>query len=194
MCGRYSLSAPSSQVIEQFELFAEESYIKSVYEPMGEIYPTRKAPILIEKEGSLHLTYLQWGIPSSKKTIINARTDSLFTSKMWQKVWKEGRCLVPANHFFEWKGESPKSRERFTIAPCPDQGLWSFAGLVFEGSFVIITEASNSKMMQIHHRQPAIIEKANRTKWISKNEINPESLIHAFGSEEMTLSDNFLFS
>lgn len=198
MCGRYNLSAPTSQVIEQFELFQEKDRIEKEYQPLGEIFPTRTAPILqMLSSESFTWNVLPWGVSVSwlKKPIINARTDALETSEMWKKVLKTGRCLVPANSFFEWTGETAKKRERFTIGPSSEakDGLWTFAGLVLENQFVIITTEANPKMLQIHHRQPALVLPEQRKSWVSLENQKPLNCIHQFQDNEMQISGNFLF-
>lgn len=166
MCGRYNLSAP-----------------------------TRPAPVVLEVDGQHILKFLNWGFKQDwlGKLTINARSDKLLSSKLWQSVWNRGRCLVPANSFYEWKGEKQKSRERFTIGPRDPSHLWAFAGLIIQDSFVIITNNANPSMLQIHHRQPALVLPEKWDFWLNPESSYPESAIHVFSAGEMLASGNFLF-
>ncbi len=47
-----------------------------------------------------------WGIRPSrnpKQNIINARSETVFTAKVFAKSARERRCLVPVSGFYEWQ-------------------------------------------------------------------------------------------
>ncbi len=81
-------------------------------EPRDDIWPTDVAPTLRRREGGIELAQLRWGFPPGRPKaapVINFRSEG--------RKFPNGRCLVPASHFFEFTGtKSPKSKWKFTKA------------------------------------------------------------------------------
>ena len=178
MCGRYTLSLPIADIIEDLDLDKPEFEI----EPRYNIAPTQRMPILTG-ELPRRLSLSRWGlIPSWAKDIsignklLNARAETLADKPAFRQAFQQQRCLIPADGFYEWK-KSPYGKTAQHIH-LRNRGLLTFGGLWeswtdAEGremrSYTIITTQPNSLMVDIHDRMPVIIEKSDRDAWLSQD-------------------------
>ena len=72
-----------------------------------------------------------------KKSLINAKSETVSTLRTYKTLFRESRCLVPADVFFEWKRLSDgKQPYAFGLK---DGSVFSFAGLSTDTGFVILT-------------------------------------------------------
>ncbi len=165
MCGRYQLELSMDDILNIVDVLGEvrERYNEedlSIYtHEKKDIYPGSKS-LIVTNEGFQKPT---WGFPLHKKLVFNARGESIFEKRMFQKAAETKRCLVPANLFYEWQGK--EKIKHFISTPEPIL----YMGGIYEnfaendGSitqrFSIITGASQNEMLEIHARIPLIIRK-----------------------------------
>ncbi|MHB8065047.1 MAG: SOS response-associated peptidase [Ruminiclostridium sp.] len=148
----------------------------------GEIFPTDIVPVItgnLERKRVANL--FKWGFPNYMKAsavIINARCESLQEKPTFRKLLTNGRCLVPASGFYEWKSIDQR-KEKYLIRPTCDK-LMYFAGLYNNfidknglpfTSFVIITTEANNQMSKIHSRMPVILSGTEAMAWINPSNI-----------------------
>ncbi len=196
MCARYSLF--SRQLFQQeFDLAADG------VEPHYNIAPTDVAPIIVETEHGRALEPMQWGLvpswskdPAIGQKLINARAETLAEKPSFRTAFKRRRCLVPADGFFEWKGEKG-SKQPFFIR-MKSQSPFAFAGLWehWEGvdgeltTFTIVTTEPNELLATVHTRMPVIIARSDYDAWLDHNVQNGELLIPLltpYAAEEMEM-------
>lgn len=88
-------------------------------------------------------------------------------------MWKSSRIVVPADGWYEWVLEEG-SKQSYFIQPIDGEPLY-FAGLSTvapgqdhrEGDgFVIVTDASDSGMLDIHDRRPLVLTNAEAKLWV----------------------------
>ena len=108
------------------------------------------------------LTVRAWsfgGRPYHGQLIINARSQTAATLATFRRAFSEGRCLVPADGFYEWQGK--RSERRPLWFHDPGEKPLAFAGLVeeYHGSpaFVIRTTAANGLVRSVHDRIPVLL-------------------------------------
>src|SRR5579859_2132303 len=84
----------------------------------GEYFPKMKIPV-IRSDG---LAKLQWGLvpfwsktPTTEYSTFNAKAESVAKSSAYREPFKKRRCLIPADCFYEWTREKPKTRYRFQM-------------------------------------------------------------------------------
>ncbi len=190
MCGRYTqtIDIEKLQLRFGFEFFMEE--IDSI--PRYNIAPTQLAPVVVHNEIRL-LKMFRWGlVPYWAKDmkigskLINARAETITEKPSFKKPFKNKRCLVVTDGFYEWKksaDKKTKSPYRFTLIsqePFAFAGLWdswkSPEGDEIE-SFTIITTSANELMLPIHHRMPVILNQKDEEKWIDPNYKDTDKLI-----------------
>jgi putative SOS response-associated peptidase YedK len=88
--------------------------------------------------------------------------------------------LVPASHFFEFKGaKAPKSKFKFTLR----NGSWiCFAGLWSPGSpekgeaLTLITTALEQDVETIHSRQMIVLKREDWAPWLDLSKSEDELL------------------
>jgi len=141
-------------------------------EPRDDIWPTEIAPVFRRFEDGVEMARLRWGFapPNPKsRVVINFKSEgrSFATSK---------RCLVPASHFYEFKGaKAPKSKFKFTLLGEPwfcFAGLWSPARSDEGETFTLLTTAPGPDVAPIHSRQMVVLRRDDWKHWLdlSKNE------------------------
>jgi putative SOS response-associated peptidase YedK len=108
MCGRFTLTIPDAEDIAEAldALIAPE--VKAAYRPRFNVAPTDGHLVAREKEGQRELVPATWGfLPHWAKDAkeaakaINARSESVRQKPTFKGVFTKGRCLVPADGFFE---------------------------------------------------------------------------------------------
>lgn len=154
-------------------------------EPRSDIWPTESAPVFLSAARGIELAQMRWGLPprgSSGRPVINFRSEGRdFSSSR--------RCLVPASHFYEFKGRSsPKEKYRFTMAGgdwfC-FAGLWKPADGLKPASYTLLTTTPGPDDAPIHDRQMVIIERHRWREWLHLHESDqgilaplPEGSLH----------------
>src|SRR5690554_3665657 len=105
MCGRYLLYADIKDLVERYGILI--SRMEGGWQ--GEIFPSQTVPIVVGAD-QRRLVPLKWGLtPSYKKSLkINAREEKVDKKPTLKKFFREKRCIVPANAFFEGKEEDGK--------------------------------------------------------------------------------------
>ena len=133
MCGRFTLTDPDPARIRA--RFGLDESAKLEEEPRYNIAPTD--PVLAIRRGERgerELGRLRWGlIPGrwaerrSGPPLINARAETLERQPAFAESFRERRCLIPADGFYEWRdGESGKTPVWISLA---DGELFAFAGI-----------------------------------------------------------------
>ncbi len=132
MCGRYTLTNPDPVKLRRRFLVGESA---AEFEPRFNVAPTDAVPAVRRVEsGERELGRLRWGLvpgrwaqKRSGRPLINARAESIDTQPAFAESFRERRCLIPADGFYEWRGgESGKTPYWIGLA---DGGLFAFAGV-----------------------------------------------------------------
>jgi len=188
MCGRYTLSNPDPlRLRARFDIL-ESSEIAE--EPRFNIAPTD--PVLAIRrrdDGAREAGRLRWGLmpgrwAESGRPLINARAETLASQAAFAESFRERRCLMPADGFYEWltdeKGKRPLWFSR------ADGDLFAFAGvwatLRRKGSdellhsCALVTTSPNELMRPIHDRMPVVLDPALEAAWLDP-EADPEELM-----------------
>jgi putative SOS response-associated peptidase YedK len=182
MCGRYGFTIKDSrEVYKRFDIEKSELELKDNYN----VAPTQEMPV-VERHSPNSLHLRKWGIqpPWSKMLLINAQASKVNESKVWSKAFRESRCIVPANYFFEWKRQGDM-KQPFLIR-LKNREMFGFAGLTItyhdkdkkeQIGYVIITTEPNSLMEKIHNRMPVILRKEDEDEWLNPDNVEPEKLL-----------------
>lgn len=171
MCGRYVYNFEKD--LNNFE----NNIRNDIKVKTGEIFPTDIAPILIQNK----LDFSKWGFKTfDNKLIINTRSETITTKKMFSNLFNSSRCLIPANYYYEWqKIDSKKIKHKIYLNNKDNiylAGIYKkIDNLIF---FSIITKDAESSISNIHSRMPVIIEEKNINIWYTSN--NANSLIELF--------------
>ena len=111
---------------------------------------------------------------------INARVETIDSKPMFREAYRQRRCLVPANGWYEWK-TTPRGKVPFYHSVA-NQDVLLMAGIYehwAEGeqslnTFTILTQESIPEIQHIHNRMPVIIDEWEADSWL-KNSQQPST-------------------
>jgi putative SOS response-associated peptidase YedK len=108
MCGRFTQYNSRE---EYLAFLGEEAERDIPYdpEPVGRynVAPGTRVLLLSERRSQLHLDH--WGYAPewwNKPALINARSETAASSRMFRPLWEHGRAIVFADGWFEWKQQN----------------------------------------------------------------------------------------
>lgn len=201
MCGRYSLRR-SQLARAVFEALSTTLFDEFTERPRFNIAPSQDVPLVrLNSNEERILGLARWGLipswakDSPKTKPINARAETVATSGMFKQSFARRRCLIPADGFFEWKGDKPPKQPYFIH--WKDDRLFAFAGIwerwTQEGTsksidtFAIVTTSPNEVMRPIHNRMPAILRPSDYAAWLRRDTPieTAVSLLHSYDSQDM---------
>ena len=188
MCGRFTLKTPPQVVAELFGLDEVPAW-----EPRYNIAPTQPvAAVRAARDGGQReLVFLHWGlIPSWAddwrigNRMINARSETVAEKPAFRRAFRQRRCLVPADGFFEWQRQGTKKQpyyiHRRDGRPLAIAGLWEHwagAGSGPVESCTLLTTAANATLRPLHDRMPVLLEPAQFDTWLDPEQHSVESLV-----------------
>jgi putative SOS response-associated peptidase YedK len=169
MCGRYTIKFTLEEANKRFQV----QQIKAKFTPSYNVAPSQNIPIIYSDDGKVTIDVCRWGLiphwakePNIGYKMINARIETINEKHTYNKELIGGRCLIPASGFIEWikikGGKKPmyihtKSEEIFAFAGISSS--WKDPG----------GNTLKTFMKNIHDRMPAILQKTNESKWISRD-------------------------
>jgi len=177
MCGRYMMTSPVD-AMRQLLMFDERPNLP----PRYNVAPSQDIPIVrLNKERTgRELALVRWGLipywaddPKIGYKLINARAESVATKPAFRVAFRQRRCLVPANGFFEWEKRG-RTKQPWLIR-AKGGVLMAFAGLweVWrdpEGepvhSCAIVTGEPNEVAGRFHDRMPVILAPDAYERWL----------------------------
>jgi len=179
MCGRFSLTTEEAILNERFRLAGGIEPYVSRYN----CAPTQNLAVITGEEPR-KLQYFRWGlIPFWVKDeqignrLINARAEGIEQKPLFRNAFRQRRCLVPADGFYEWKNENGKRPYRImlkTKQPFAMAGIWETgkaSGGQSKPSFSIITTVANPLVKGIHERMPVILSQEMEDSWLKNDNI-----------------------
>ncbi|TQI68552.1 SOS response-associated peptidase family protein [Clostridium sp. KNHs216] len=167
MCGRYVLFS-DTEIAEIREIIEEVQRKINGEIKTGEIFPTDKAPVLIQEQGIITPEAVKWGFPKKTKgVIINIRTDTTMEDPKWKYRLETSRCIIPSCGFYEWTKKEKKIKYQFNLSDSRAlymAGLWKdFNG---ERRFTILTTEANDSIKEIHSRMPVVLTHSEMERWM----------------------------
>jgi putative SOS response-associated peptidase YedK len=188
MCGRFTLTRRDGREIA--EMLGIDPREFSDHLPRYNVAPTQHHYIVTTEYENRRVSLAKWGLVNSwakdasrAAQCINAKAETIDTRSTFREAFRERRCVIPADGFYEWTG-SKKERLPLWIHP-RDKGLILFAGLYEswypekgkpELTFTIVTCAANETVAPIHDRMPVILSDRDADDWMNPREAQPASL------------------
>ena len=142
---------------------------------------------------------MRWGlVPSWAKDVgigsrmINARAEGIAAKPAFRAAFRQRRCLVPADGFYEWQkvagGKQPMLIRLRSGDPFAFAGLWERwrgpDGEVETGT--IITTAPNAVTAPIHDRMPVILDPADYDRWLDPSQPDAAALLRPCPDDWLT--------
>ena len=191
MCGRYTLFGNWKSALAEDIASSELQEFEDMIDNYN-VSPLQSMPVIMSSDHEIHLTTMQWGfIPSWAKDasisagMINARAETISEKPSFKRAFKQRRCIIPMNGFYEW-ASSAKGKKQPVYCSSNTQDLFYAAGIWehWESpnqhenlhSFAIITVPANSIMKRYHERMPAFLSKEQMNSWLFDSELAPSLL------------------
>jgi len=181
MCGRFVGFRPLQELKNHFPIDVANVKVSPNYN----VAPTQEILAIIQRDEKNQLEKLHWGLVpfwakdiSTGSRMINARSESVATKPSFRTAFKNRRCLILADGFYEWKGEKGKKQPMFITLP--DGRPFAFAGLwetwdqqgkepIPYRSATILTREASESVMPIHNRMPIILTPEAFGPWLSRD-------------------------
>ena len=175
MCGRYVVTNPVSKtkslVKTAIKVEDKENY---------NAHPYQELPVIKKYTNGNALENLKWGlVPSwSKKKefkpLINARLETIDEKVSFKKLIQLTRCVAVANGFYEWKREERNKIPYYFLRE--DKKIIYIAGIYENDQFCLVTEEANKNVLEIHRRQPVILNEKDVNRYLNI-ELNGSSFL-----------------
>ena len=175
MCGRYVVTNPVSKtkslVKTAIKVEDKENY---------NAHPYQDLPVIKKYTNGNALENLKWGlVPSwSKKKefkpLINARLETIDEKVSFKKLIQLTRCVAVADGFYEWKREEKNKIPYYFLRE--DKKIIYIAGIYENDQFCLVTEEANKNVIEIHYRQPVILNEKDVNRYLNI-ELNGSSFL-----------------
>ncbi len=162
-------------IFDTFGIFQDDIQIlKKRYN----IAPTINIPIFTNTKV---YTYAHFGlIPSwanDKSSInINARSETVFEKNSFRESYKQKRCIISINGYFEWEKDVQTKKSIPHFITSNTENYFAFAGIYgywYDNtmkqtivSCALLTTQANDKIKTIHDRMPVILEQKDWKSWL----------------------------
>lgn len=202
MCGRFSQRQSAEAIAQAFQVLEVPSLT-----PRYNIAPTQAVATVLQnsQQEGRHLKMLHWGLipswakdPKIASKLINARAETVAEKPSFRSAFRQRRCLVVADGFYEWQQQENKKQKQPYYFRFKDESPFAFAGLWERWedpngkeiqSCTLLTTEANDLMRPIHHRMPVILSPKDYELWLDPEVKKPEllqPLLHPYPTEEMT--------
>ena len=197
MCGRYTLASPTERLAEEFGVDASSIELAPNYN----VAPTQKVAAVLEEGGQRSLEVLRWGLippwaddPGIGSRMINARSETAPGKPSFRRAFRERRCLIPADGFYEWQRTNGAKQPYYIHMedgrPFAFAGLWESWSKGGEGEVrtcTILTTGANALVGEVHDRMPVILAHDAYDVWLDRASERDEltGLLAPYPEDEM---------
>lgn len=150
------------------------------------VAPTNEVPIVRQPVEATAdpadrvLSLARWGfVPPWARDVrigtrmINARAETVSTSRAYAPSFARRRCLVPADGWYEWRGHG-RVKQAYYLTP-RDGAVLAFAGLwsVWGGTdeplltCTVLTTAADGPLTRVHERMPLLLPAQRWSDWLA---------------------------
>jgi putative SOS response-associated peptidase YedK len=166
VCGRFTLHTRPEEVARTFRVEAP------LFEPHFNITPSQPVLTVRQAEGRRVPVPAIWGLVPSwsrePKAIANARAETAARSPSFRAAFRQRRCLVVADGFYEWQAVGQRKQPYYYRLK--GGGVFAFAGLwePWNGlaTCALLTTEANALVRQIHPRMPVLLAPNQYDAWL----------------------------
>jgi putative SOS response-associated peptidase YedK len=188
VCGRYTLSFQSLDgVLRELDAILDPAAAE-LYRPRWNVAPTNATVVARLGEGDVPIIVpALWGLrrdaaPPARRAaqsagvarppsrlIINVRSEQV--ASRFAEAWRAGRCVVPADGFYEWTGEKADRRPVWFHAP--DGGPLWMAGVLEPGAsggpptFAVLTCEARGPVAAVHDRMAVLLSRDGARRYLA---------------------------
>lgn len=134
-------------------------------------------------------------------SLINARSDQVLRNDAWNESFRERRCLIPADGYYEWSEDgAPYRIRRESDEPFLFAGLWrewqpsqeqmTLGDNIATDSYwmnAIITTDANHAVKPIHDRMPMIIQPRNAENYLDGSPEEAQELLNPYRPDDLEI-------
>jgi putative SOS response-associated peptidase YedK len=109
MCGRFTNRFTWQELYELYSL-TDQDMVRSNFQPRYNIAPTQCSLVVRKTGGQRELAELRWGLlppwaksPADGARMINARAETVATSRAYYAAFETRPCWVVTDGFYQWK-------------------------------------------------------------------------------------------
>ena len=206
MCGRVTLTLVSYEKLCEALGLEGDATQSALYRPRYNVAPTDAHWIVRASEEEQKKKILEparWGLLNfwakddrRAAAQINARVESVATTRAYREAYEQRRCVVPVDGWYEWFGSVKDRRPvRFHRA---DNGLTLLAGIwedwgdpkadAKRRTYSILTTDANGLMASFHDRMPVRVPARHQDAWL-RGEMPAEKIILEPMDDETVVGD-----
>ncbi|GID25453.1 SOS response-associated peptidase [Paractinoplanes brasiliensis] len=172
MCGRYATTRSAADLEGLFEAVA----VAEQAAPSWNVAPTDPVPVI--RMSTTHSARVvdraRWGLvpPWSPDLragarMINARSETVATSKAFAPSFARRRCLVPADGWYEWVERKPHYMTPADGSVLAFAGIWTTWGPEATLTCSVLTTAAVGDLARVHDRMPLILPPGRWASWLA---------------------------
>ena len=185
MCGRFTLTGELAEIAERIAA----GNLKVRLKPRFNVCPSQDVAVTLNIPPH-QISLARWGLipvwakdPKIGNSLANARAEGIESKPSFRTPFKQQRCLVFADGFYEWTQTKPKTPHYFRMK---SNAVFAFAGLWDtwrdpSGSELttccLITTTPNSLLEKIHNRMPVILAPKFYDPWLAEGEQPVDELL-----------------
>jgi putative SOS response-associated peptidase YedK len=184
MCYHYGLAKPAEVIKKRFKLRDIGAFEGPFFH--ANAFEKRLLPVIGPETPDM-LLRMRWGLiphwsdtDSLKYATQNAMVETAAKKPAFRKAFKSGRCLIPADGFYEWQHRGKVKQPWFITHQ--DQSIFAFAGISDTWqpagggpalhTFSILTMPASPLMAEIHNtkkRMPVILPADLEHIWLRED-------------------------
>ncbi|WP_328343279.1 SOS response-associated peptidase [Micromonospora sp. NBC_00421] len=175
MCGRYATTRSAGDLSAVFESSDDTD---GGLRPDHNVAPTDPVPVVrVDAEQGRVLSVGRWGLvphwaksASGAARMINARAETVATSRAYAVPFARRRCLVPADGWYEWVRLAGGGKQPYFMTPHDGSvlalaGIWSrWESLL---TFSVLTTAAVGELAEVHDRMPLLLPADRWADWLA---------------------------
>jgi putative SOS response-associated peptidase YedK len=179
MCGRFTLAVPRLDGIET-ALAGDFGARPPALAPRYNIAPSQQIAI-VRRSGmtGCELSHARRGLVPSwsessrpSHSTFNARAETVADKPAFRSAFRQRRCLIPADCWYEWERRGDRklpwhfrARHGGTSALAGLWERWERDGETLDSCTIIVTQA-NGVAAAVHERMPVILPRAHYRNWL----------------------------
>lgn len=174
MCGRFAFHSLDLSILAEA---AAQPDLLVVTEPRYNVPPGTliSAARRIDEDAPVTVDRLWWGyrpawVGAKAPQPINAKAETVATSRYFAPAFKRHRCLVPADGWYEWlqtdSGKQPHYLTRQDGQTLYLAGIWTERGGDESPGLAIITEPARGFAKDVHDRMPLALDNDSLEPWL----------------------------
>ena len=198
MCGRTTRTNPD--LFPEFSILGPAALPPGILTQSNSVTPGQDQLTVMMEDGTPTARLLKWGLvpswlkdPKGKPAPFNARAETAASKPYFRDAFRNGRCLVLVDGFYEWQKVPSPIGKRVTKQPyfihLPGREVFAFAGLMCRWkaaeseaailTAAIVTRAAEGPASDVHTRMPLILPKDSEAVWMDSKQTDGQAALDA---------------